>query len=225
MKKILLLCFILSATLAEAQTFIPKAGISLAEIDAEDNTGVKQRLGLSLGIAYNMPIKGAFSFQPELLFVQKGAKLDYSISEPGFFKVDLSGKIIINYIEVPLLVHANLPTNSSNLKFYLAAGPAVAIGLGGKTEINLYVEEDGDVIIDEKISGSVKFGDQPANDESGDAYIKRVEISAQIGAGFIIKDKFIVDFRYGVGFTNLYDDEKSKNKVFQATIGMPLMRK
>jgi hypothetical protein len=222
MKKLLILFFVVVGYSAQAQMFIPRAGISLAKIDGDDNTGIKQRLGFAFGVAYVKPLKGAFSFQPELLFVQKGAKLDYSESEPGIYRIDLSGKLVINYLEVPLLINADLPTNSPNFKVFLIAGPAFAIGLGGTTEVNFYYEEDGSVIIDEELSGKVKFGDPPANDSSGDAYVNRFELSLQLGGGIIIKDKFLIDLRYGIGLTDLADDDTSRHRVFQATIGIPI---
>jgi hypothetical protein len=220
MRKFLLFCFIASAIYAEAQTITPKIGMSLAKVNAEDNTGNKSKPGLSLGVAFTQPIGGIFSFQPELLFIQKGSKLDYQESEPGFYEIDLKGHIIINYLEVPLLLRADFPTNNDAIKVYLNAGPSFAIGLSGKTNLDLYLEFDGEVI-EIKDSGKVKFGDEPNNYEGTDAYIKRFDLGAQLGGGVIIKEKFMIDLRYGIGLIDIYDGEKSKNNVFQFTVGMP----
>jgi hypothetical protein len=210
--------------LLNAQTLFPKVGISVAKIQGEDNTGVKSRIGLSFGVGYSVDIGGIFSFQPELLFIQKGAKLDYSDSQPGFYRFELDGYLKVNYLEIPVLFKANFPTNTEAVKVYLIAGPAMSFGLGGKTKLHFYYEEDG-FILEEGGKGKVKFGDEPDNYEGYNAYLKRVDISAQLGGGVILYDKFMIDLRYGIGLTDLSDNEESRHRVFQFTVGMPIQLK
>lgn len=219
-----LLLLILNST--TAQTIIPKAGIGLAKIEQDDNTGMKSRVGLTLGVAYNIKIGSTLSIQPELLFIQKGVKLDYSESDPDFgYSVSLDGYLHINYLELPVLLRVDIPTNTESIKVYFNAGPSLGIGLGGKTKIDFMADFGGGDVTVEKGEGKVKFGDEPANYDGYDAYIKRTDIGAQFGAGVLIKDKVMIDLRYGIGLTDIVEDEKSKNKVFQFTLGFPIQIK
>ena len=44
------------------------------------------------------------AFQPEVSFMQKGSSSDYSFELPGVYSIESSGKGIINYLEIPLMV-------------------------------------------------------------------------------------------------------------------------
>ncbi len=61
-----------------------------------DKADTDQLSGFMAGVSYNIPITddGFFSFQPELLFVQKGAK----ITEPNTASISR-----FNYLDLPLL--------------------------------------------------------------------------------------------------------------------------
>lgn len=193
--------FALLATLTFSQTIIPKAGATLSTWGGDDVSGAKAKVGLMLGVGFNFPLgTGPVSLQPELNFVQKGWR-----SEEG----TATAKTTLNYIEIPILLKASF---GDVTKFYLNAGPSIAFGLGGKIKVKDRSDEE---TID------VKFGDGNGNTPA--FYIeKSTDIGLQFGAGLLISEKVMLDFRYGLGLTNLYEDVKVKNNVIQFTIGFPI---
>jgi hypothetical protein len=202
MKKFLLVsAMALAAGFSYGQTIIPKVGVTLSKWGGDDVEDAKFKAGFTIGAGLNMPLgDGMFSLQPELNYIQKGSKW-----EEG----DASEKYTVNYLEVPVLAKV---TFGEATKFYVNAGPSVAFGLGGKAKW-----EEGD----ESGETDIKFGDE---DESSDDYYieKGTDISFQIGAGVIVAEKVMIDVRYGLGLTDLYDDGSVKNNVLQFTVGIPL---
>jgi opacity protein-like surface antigen len=202
MKKIVLIgALALAAGFSYGQTIIPKVGLTLSKWSGDDVEDAKFKPGFTIGAGLNMPLgTGMISLQPEINYIQKGVK---------FEEGDISEKYTLNYLEVPVLVKA---TFGEGTKFYVNAGPSVAFGLGGK-----YKWEEGD----EDGDGDIKFGDEDEN--SDDFYIEKgTDIGLQLGVGAIIAEKVMIDVRYGLGLTDLYDDISVKNNVLQFTVGIPL---
>jgi hypothetical protein len=233
---IIFILIVLSSGFTFAQTIIPKAGVSIAKVNVSDAEmgQAKATLGFTLGAAVNFPINDIFSFQPELVFIQKGFKVkeDFSFGFGGFSEsLSLDAKVVVNYLEVPVLAKATFGTNT---KFHLIAGPSLGIGLGGKYRYEYHaVYTDGNTVEEEHVEadGKVKFGD-PENETSEDLYLKRrADFGFQIGGGLLVKEKILIDLRYGIGITNLGggfssdEDSKVQNRVLQITVGIPLALK
>ena len=234
MKKTVLaiFAFVSFVVIANAQTIIPKVGISLTNIKEEESDpeegDPKAKIGLTFGAAFNFEINDVFSLQPELTFIQKGFRTETSAREDlgngDFFAESSKDKFIINYIEVPVLGKA---TFGSSTKFYFTFGPSLGLGIGGKYKYDYTGSYSYQGITDsESESGSIdiKFGDEPENSE--EIYIeKRVDIGLQVGAGLIIMDKINLDLRYGLGLTSLSSDVTVQNRALQFTVGIPLKLK
>jgi hypothetical protein len=205
MKKLLLIAAAVVFTSASyAQTIIPKAGLTLSNWGGDDVSGTDAKIGFTLGAGFNMPLgEGPISLQPELNFIQKGYKADVS-----FDGIDIETKTTLSYLEVPVLVKA---TFGEATKFFVNAGPSVGFGLGGKVKAEANGEEE---------EVDVKFGD--GDDEDVFYVEKKTDIAFQLGGGVVIADKIQIDIRYGLGLTDLYEDAKVKNNVFQFTVGVPL---
>lgn len=192
--------FVLIATFTFSQTLIPKAGVTLSKFGGSDVEDAKFNLGFTLGLGFNLPVgNGPISVQPELNFAQKGTKGD----EDGS-----TAKLKLNYLEVPVLVKA---TFGEATKFYVNAGPSIGLGLGGKIKVS-----------EGSFSGEadVKFGD--GDDEEVFYIEKKTDFGLQLGGGVIIAEKIMIDLRYGLGLSSLYEDGKVKNNVLQFTVGVPL---
>ncbi|MDO7854020.1 porin family protein [Hymenobacter convexus] len=91
-----------------------KGGANLASFTGTDKKDTKSKYGFSAGATFNFPLSDLISIQPELLYSQKGAKLDYSgssNSDASVFKNSnsVSGTFgqTLSYIDVPLLVRVN----------------------------------------------------------------------------------------------------------------------
>ena len=106
---------------ANAQTtIIPKLGVSIANIAFDpSNSDVKSKIGLQLGIAAEIGVNDMFAIQPELLFIQKGAKS----------KANSDASLNLSYLEIPVL--AKVKFGSDAAKFYAIAGPSIGIAIGG----------------------------------------------------------------------------------------------
>lgn len=233
---LVLLCCV---ALVQAQTIIPKVGVTFGSTNAEfvntggvvtDGVDISSNTGFTVGAAYEIPVGelggGKLSIQPELAFIQKGFQADASGElflepETGFeFTVEQSYKL--NYIEVPVLV--KLEFGSGNARFAPYLGPSIALGLGGKVDGAVKID-DGTDIYEVDIDGDIKFGDAPENpgDDDFDVYLdNRLDFGLQVGVGVTLFEKVVVDLRYGLGLTDLADDEDSANRVLQFTVGVPL---
>jgi opacity protein-like surface antigen len=208
-KNVLLVALIVFSITIHAQTIIPKIGFTVAKIAAsEEGDGEnKSKLGLTLGAAVEIPFKDNFSFQPELLFIQKGGKYTYSEDDESS-----ETKETINYLEIPVLFKV---TFGDATKFYANAGPSFGFAIGGKYKYEENIDGDTD-----SESGDLKFGSGEEDDYKG------LDLGFQLGGGVLIADKYIIDLRYGLGLSNISNEEEGdftlKNRVLQITFGMPL---
>lgn len=100
-----------------------KGGVNLAslELDDENNTtnfNTNSKTSFHLGVFANVPIGGNFRFQPEILYVGQGSKVDGTLIEgTGTGKYELD----FDYIAVPLMVQLKTPGG-----FFVEAGPQFA---------------------------------------------------------------------------------------------------
>ncbi|RZK28185.1 MAG: PorT family protein [Hymenobacter sp.] len=118
-----------------------KAGASLTSFVGADANPLSAnaydyRFGFHAGVFANIGFAKLFAFQPELLYSQKGAKLDNN-SDIG---------VRMHYVDVPLAFHVNTDG------FFFEAGPQVGFLVAAKSEV-------GSTSIDVKNSyKSVDFG-------------------------------------------------------------------
>jgi hypothetical protein len=155
-----------------------KAGLNLATLTGDDADDAKTRAGLAAGGFVKVSLTPAFSVQPEVLYSMKGAKFEESSADDFTIKLD--------YIEVPVLLQYNIPTQG-NVKPVLFAGPAVAFNMSAKLEGTID-SASADVDIDN---------------------VKSVDIGIAAGAGVELKSgttTFGFEARYTLGLGNVLDD-------------------
>lgn len=117
------------------------------DFDFERSGGELQKAGGRMAGA-SVRVGGArFALQPELLYTQKG----YRIDETGS-----SGTLDIRYVEVPVLARVELAP-SARMRPYLVAGPALAFRLATKLVVEtagqkFEVTEVGGRDLDEDVS-------------------------------------------------------------------------
>ena len=160
--------------------------------------------GYSIGVGYDIQISEAISLQPNLQYIQKGAKLTL-IDEVAEFK--LSESINLNYLEMPVLIKFGL---GSAKTFFLYGGPSIGYWLNGNFTISFEDTSTGD---SDTLSEKIIF-DEDTN---------RTEFSLQLGMGYLIANKILLDVKYGIGLSDIssFGDTASKNRVLQLSIGMP----
>lgn len=174
-----------SPALAGINTGI-KGGITLANIKSVPPTfeGYKweTKMGLAGGVFLEIGLPGPISIQPEVLYVQKGAKISFAEGEiTGTLKAN------IDYIEIPLLLKFNLVSGGLTIpSFY--AGPY--FGFNTKAEF--------------VISAAGYTETQDIKDD-----IKNTEFGVTFGLGLTQKlgvMKLTFDARYDLGISNIIEE-------------------
>lgn len=97
--------------------------------DQLENTSVT-----SFGVFAEVPISPIFSFRPGLEYTQRGTEvgLTEDLSLLGVaLPLGAQAETRFNYLDAPLLLQVNLPTESS-LQPYAFAGPSLGYAIGGK---------------------------------------------------------------------------------------------
>jgi hypothetical protein len=240
MKKILLLSAALFAfgAVARAQvSIIPRGGLTRSTISFKETTNfiqdrktVQPTAGVTSGIGVNVPLAkdGAFSVQPELLYVQKGYRVEFA-DQWG----SRHSREQFNYLEVPVLARYTLGIRK--FKLYVNTGPSLAYALNGQYE---FITRFG--VAPTIHSGKSIFGKRPPTYWGPDRYYEpkhynRFDVGVQFGggAGFALgPGTLLLDARYGMGLGNFYKGDKSdydypiydqepniKTRVFALTLG------
>jgi len=185
-----------------------QGGLSLATLggsDADLETGDEKsyRKGLSVGAFLAVPLSDQLSLQPELLYAQKGMIL--TDTEVGI-EEEVELTLRLNYIEVPLLLRINVPTEG-NIAPHFLVGPAI----GFKASCELGVEEDGESF------------DVDCDEAEGDT--KSIDFGGVIGAGVGIvvgPGEIVLGARYTLGLMSIDDsgeDLDIKNRTFSFLAG------
>jgi hypothetical protein len=191
-------------------------GASSATISADENplgetpeVGVdkKRRLGLQAGLWLNKPLSGAWSLQPELHFTQKGVAYGASFTEPGEPSVSGDISLDLSYLELPVLLRADLGQAGSTVRPFLLAGPILSY----QTSCSIGFEI-GD------------FSDSDDCDADGDAEINKLDVGGTVGGGlaFLLGSREVTaGLRYTQGFRNLgKDGPDAKNQNFSLLFGI-----
>ncbi len=185
-----------------------KGGINIADVSTDvpdfEEIGTSSKTGFVGGAYANFGLGGVFAIQPEVLYSQKGFKV-----EDTEFPAEASFKT--NYFEIPVLLKAQFPLTMLRPAVY--AGPVVSFETSCKLGLT-----QGDV--------SVDLDCDSEEADAGDR--KKTEFGAVFGANldlFVGPLVLTIDGRYQLGLTNLNDDsdapdESVKNQVWQFMAGV-----
>ena len=213
MRKLILFVLVLSSLLlfntTLAQSIGPRLGINMAkivggaEIEDEFEEGVSYRAGLQFGLTAEFPITDLISFQPELLYVQKG----YSLDEE-FFGQEVKVDAVLNYFELPLLAKINI--NKGPTQFFVNIGPSFSYGLDGK------------------VTSSFGGFEEEIDADFSDDEVNRIDFNGVLGLGVQFEagqGKVFLDGRYVHDFTDFTSasedspDEPVYNRNFGFAVG------
>ncbi|MCH7732529.1 MAG: PorT family protein [Candidatus Marinimicrobia bacterium] len=174
-----------------------KVGLNLANVAGDDVEDANSKIGFAVGGYLTYEINEKLSIQPEVMFSQKGYKIEEKLD---FFGVTMSmkGTIGLNYLDVnPLVVY------SLNENLRVLAGPSFGLFLNGKSKIELDIDGESE--------------EEEEDIESDD--LNGMDFGLIIGAGYnlgIVE----VEARYSLGLKNAYDEDiDMKNNVFQIVVG------
>ena len=194
---------------AQPVRFGIKAGGNSAYFSEQQFGMNSQKLGFHAGAFVNIPISKQFSFQPEVLYNQMGARdVAYSTENTtGATTVKTKGesKVTMNYISVPLMVQMR-PMD----KFYIEAGPEFSYFINGKTK--------GEATIATTTGGITTTTSQSQSDDINKDDINKFNFGLGLGLGYDITNNIGISARYTNSLTKI---EKSRpaaennNRVFQ----------
>lgn len=126
MKKLILslglLAGIASAAQAQEARFGVKAGINLANVTGSDVKNNKNLVGAAVGVMGDFSLSDLISLHPELLYSQKGVKLENGSA---------TAQSRFSYLDVPLLLRVKADG------LFFEAGPQVGFLIAEKDEVNI----------------------------------------------------------------------------------------
>ena len=160
-----------------------KGGVNLADLSGPylvEGFESSTRTGFIGGAFVAADLSEALSLRVEGLYAMKGAE----------FEGDFSGTDMLDYVEFPVLLVANVPAGEK-FKFSLFAGPTFGFNVNAETEYQSEFQGAGATTVD--------ISDR----------IKDFEFGAAFGAGGeFVMDSFsiIIDARYSRGVTSVFED-------------------
>ena len=188
-----------AAPAAEAQEreFGAKAGPSFAMLsfEPEESGDYQHRVSADGGGFFVFPLSRTIALQFEALFTSRGAKL----YDP---ETDLTGAILLQYFELPVLLRLEGPGSASRALHFFA-GPYVGFRLSAKREISSYVN-------------SIRGGSK----ESIANEIETMQFGVSAGAGVDIGRRLVIDGRYSRGLTPLNTDRSEGFRIRSSAISI-----
>ncbi|MFV8323102.1 porin family protein [Flavobacterium sp. LS2R12] len=151
-----------------------KGGLNMSNLYTEDVDDKNVLAGFNIGLFAQLPITSSLSLQPEVSYTTKGAELQYNNAF-----AEGTGKFRLNYIEVPVLLKANL-TKNFNVQF----GPYAAFLVDSK-------------ITNESADGSYNFEENVNEDD-----LNKFDFGVAAGVGFDF-DSFGIGARYNYGLSTV----------------------
>lgn len=228
MKKILAFIIVITGFLTitdmSARTsFGLKTGLNIANLTGKDvdivAEGLKSKLGINGGVFVNLGISNVFSIQPELLYSQKGWKIEIEDKGDMFgnnYTIFYSGIYKYNYIDIPVLVVLSIPV-SENFTPKLFLGPSLGINLSAKGKLSIKVDYSQEL-------EEHGFTDYEEDDEADlKEFTKTTDYGLVTGVNFEISG-FIIEARYSLSLNTFFALEEGeeydiRNSVVSIMIG------
>lgn len=202
-----------------------RAGLNLANVSVTDNGRVNESNQLStfqVGVLTDIPLGGNFLvLQPGVLYTSKGAKVERGTEgSAGYFKQTFNPR----YIEVPLNLLVKAPLGASS-RFFVGAGPYVAVGIGGDAR----TEGTRAILGNYSFERDITFSDDDPTtfseeEGTGLGVVRRFDYGLNGSAGIEGKS-LILGVNYGYGLaklqsgTNSGEDNNNKHRVLSFTLG------
>lgn len=168
-----------------------------------------QQLGFHAGAFVNIPISRQFSFQPEVLYNQMGAKDVISSTETDNgvtnVKTRVEDRVKMNYISVPLMVQMRPVDN-----FYIEAGPEFSYFINGKNK--------GESTVASTTGGVTTTTTSSHSTDIDKDQINRFNFGLGLGLGYDITPNIGINARYVNSLTKIDKSRpaaENNNRVFQ----------
>jgi opacity protein-like surface antigen len=167
-------------------------GANFAKLSGSDGNSAKTRTGIMGGISADVHIAPQLGLEIDGLYSQQGAK------------ENLDGQDVtlhLDYVQVPVLLRYRFPTHTP-VRPFIVLGPSV----GFRVKCELTASSDSATCND-------VFNENA----------KSVDVSGVVGAGLgfkLGKEELSISGRYSMGFTKVFQDSDSKNRVFSVLAGL-----
>jgi len=194
MKKLIAISLVASslaclAPQAGAVTIGIKGGMNFANVSvvsaAIDLPNFKNQTGIVQGIFVNFNL-GPVSIQPELLYSRRGS----SWEEYADADVTVTGRVLLDYVEVPILVKYSFLSGPAKPFLYAGASFSSLLEAWNRFDVEFVAETEPDVAQLTEMEDS----------------FKKTELAGVLGAGIDIKVPKVtvsLEGRYHLGLTNL----------------------
>jgi len=202
MKKLILSLAVLAsaAGVANAQTGIKvglKGGFNGSTFSGSNSKGSKYKAGFAAGGFVNFGVSDNFSIQPELLYSQKGARIENVLGS------GLTSKTTLGYLDVPIMFRYNIGEDGKGL--FVEVGPQGSFVLHRRDFL-----EDGN-------------NNQVGASETSTDPLNKVVLGYVGGIGYQITSGLQLGLRYTGDFTQVYKQQNGAlnvhNSVFQFQVG------
>ena len=157
------------------------------------------RVGFAAGAFAEFEFGTRWAIEPQLLYIQKGAKYSGTLSDPDLGDVDVSTSLNTDYVQIPVLFKAEFRNPSGSVTPALFVGPAFGFNIGCSLSVD---------------AGEVGSGDTDCDDDT----VKSTEFSVVFGAGLEF-NRFSLQGRYDLGLSEIAEGADVKNGGFLVTLG------
>jgi hypothetical protein len=209
-----LLAGVASAAQAQESRVGIKAGVGLSTVAGNDAQLYKNRFGFQAGIMADIGLTSLLAFHPELLYSQKGGKIEGSGSGSyptggGTYVSSQSGKLRLGYLDLPLLLRLKAAGA------FFEVGPQVGLLLSrdlNNTSVNEVTYAGG-------TGSSVTTDNVSVNNTNG---ARKLDVGYVLGVGYHLSQGLELGLRYNGGLSKLAEGDsapKMHNSVFQFQVG------
>ncbi|MBD2768554.1 PorT family protein [Hymenobacter sp. BT664] len=217
---------------AQSVQFSPRLGLNVSSVSI---TGVpsgfnlknKSLVGVQAGGTLSIGLTEKLSFQPSLLFSQKGVESEVSLRDysdlPYVNTATITTTTKLNYLELPLNMVYTLGGAEG---FQLFAGPYVAAGVGGSGSYSVEFNSTNPRLayLNNRYSGSliVEYGDRQSTNNNlsvngGGGSLptitttaRRIDLGLNAGVGYRV-GPFQAHLGYGLGLTDFEPNDSNGN--------------
>lgn len=194
---------------ASAQTFRlgPKAGINYSRINMKpdhiqpDENSLK--FGYQGGWVFNWMLSDMFSMQQEVLFQQKGNKIEDKREETinnEVFEIEYEEALTLNYIDLPLMFRFGFG-DPYDKQFFINFGPRVGFLVGGNRAWNENRKK-------KQPDDGFKEERQGVNSINESNY-EKAEFGVDLGLGYSINTgpgELVIDLRWNIGASDIMNE-------------------
>ncbi len=159
----------------------------------DQNYSTDSQVGFQAGIYGDLPMGGGFAFLPEIMYIQKGAKIKETVSgTTGEFNTK------VNYLDIPLL-----------------------IGYKATPELTVFAGPQVSFLLSQKSTGLVNS--DPQIESTDTENFSKSLASGAVGLGYSLTPNINLNARYMMDFQKTLKDDvnqdKIKNKGFALSLG------